>query len=227
MIVFFNLNKSIFPLFLVVLFLTSAITVEAEMIQTVEEKLAVEKVRKIIEEIAPKSYAEIKLKKVRIKTFESDTNFFKARFSLVRFLTFQKMRHIIYVNPKMLELNAPEEGIRGILAHELAHIVYYTKKNRFELLGLLSLASNDFTAKFERKADLEAIARGYGEDLIKYREWLYQNIPANDLASKKHNYFTPEEISLIIPAIEKDADLIERLRKDIPRNLEETEQMLK
>lgn len=224
---FFVSKRSICTGFLFVIFLISSATAEAQTVQTDENTIAIEKVRKIIRDIAPKSYPQIKLKKVRVKTFTSDTNFFKARFSLTRFLTLQKMRHSIYVNPKVFELNAPEEGIHGIIAHELAHVAYYTEKNRFELLGLVSLASDDFTAKFERKADLEAISKGYSKGLIKYRKWLYKNIPAKELEVKKRNYFTPEEISLLIPAIEKDPNLIEKLRENIPRNLEETRQMLK
>ncbi len=184
---------------------------------------AVEKTRALVNEIVTKSYPEIKLEKIRIKTFKSNSNYFKARFSYTRFFTFQKMRHLLYVNPSVFEKGAPGEGIRGIVAHELAHILYYTEKNRFELLGLASLASKSFTTKFERRADLEAIARGYGEGLIKYREWLYKNVPASKLDNKKRDYFTPEEIRLLIPALNKNPDLLDKLKDDVPLNLAETE----
>lgn len=209
----------IFISFLASVAFTFSVTAQKQSSQKVDEKTAVKKVRQMIGEIAPKSFPKIKLKKIHVKTFESNSSFFKARFSFTRFLTFQKMRHLVYVNPKVFELNAPEEGIRAILAHELAHVHYYTRKNRFQLLGLASLSSGSFTAKFERKADLEAIARGYGEGLIQYRLWLYKNISAKSLPAKKRNYFSPEEISLIIPALQQNPDLLEKLRKDVPRNL--------
>lgn len=191
-----------------------------------EKKEAAAKIRELVARIAVRSYPEIKLKKIRVKTFASDSNFFKARFSYTRFFTLQKMRHIVYVNPRVFELNAPAEGIRGILAHELAHVAYYTEKNRCQLIGLVRLAANGFTADFERRADLEAIRRGYGEDLIKYRRWLYQNIPASELAGKKRDYFTPAEIRLIIKAAAKNPAVIENLRRRPPRGLAQLKRTL-
>jgi hypothetical protein len=221
----FKKNLPLFALSIILL-LAFSIIGQTKPAQTNDEKIAIEKVTKIIAEIAEKSYPEIKLKKIRVRTFASESNFFKARFSFTRYLTFQKMRHLVYVNPQVFTLNAPAEGIRGILAHELAHVLYYTEKNRLELIGLVGLVSVDFTAGFERKADLEAISRGYGEGLIKYREWLYQNIPAKDLEAKKRDYFSPGEISLIMRAIKQNPDLLNKLKKDVPRNLEETKQRL-
>lgn len=186
-----------------------------------EKQEAIEKTRQIISGIINDSYSEIKIKKIEIKTFESDKNYFKARFSYSRFLTFQKMRHIIYVNPKVFKLKTSENAIRSILAHELAHVLYYTEKNRFELIGLISLTSGEFTAQFERKADLEAIKRGYGEGLIEYRNWLYQNIPNNDIKSKKRNYFSPDEIKLILKIIKDKPQMFKIWRKKIPKNIYE------
>ncbi len=186
-----------------------------------ENQKAIDRTQQIINEIAQKSYPEIKLKKIKIKTFSSNSNFFKARVSYTRFLTFQKMRHIVYVNPKVFQLNAPLEGIRAILAHELAHVLYYTEKNRLELLGLVRLTSESFITKFERKADLEAIQRGYGEGLIEYRKWLYQNIPQNNVESKKRDYFSPEEIELILEITKEKPKMFDSWQKKVPKNLYE------
>jgi len=185
------------------------------------KKKAIETTKSYVTEIVQKSYPKIKLQKVHYKTFESETNFFKARFSFGRFLTFRPMRHLIYVNPKVFTLGAPEDGIRSILAHELAHVLYYTEKNRLELLGLASLASKGFIRKFERKADLETIARGYGEGLIAYREWLYKNIPKEDLSGKRRNYFSPEEIALMLEILKTKPKAIEVWRKNVPINIDE------
>ncbi len=200
-----------------VVILSSVFAVYAQNAKT----LAIEKTNLFVNEIAKRSYPEINLQKIKIKSFDSDTNFFKARFSYTRFLTFQKMRHIIYVNPKFYSLNASENATRSIIAHELAHILYYTKKNRLELLGLASLASGSFTIKFERKTDLVAIKRGYGEGLIEYREWLYKQIPKNEIESKKKNYFSPEEIRMILQITKDRPEMFEIWRKDVPKNIDE------
>ncbi len=182
---------------------------------------AIERTRVLAIEIAQKSFPEIKTKKIKVKTFESDSSFFKARFSILRYLTFQRMRHLLFVNPLAFEKRIPPDGIRSIIAHELAHVSYYTRKHRIELLGLTRLSSSGFTAKFERKADLEAISRGYGAGLIVYRKWLYKNIDPKQLPGKKRNYFTPEELKVILEVIKKKPAMIGVWRKSVPRNLEE------
>jgi hypothetical protein len=184
-------------------------------------KITIDKTNQLMLEIAKKSFPEIKLKKIKVKTFQSKTSFFKARFSLTRYLTFQKMRHLVFVNPRLFSLEPPEEGIRAILAHELAHVLYYTEKNRFQLLGLSGLVSSSFIASFERKADLTAIERGFGPGLIKYRQWLYENISKEEVISKKKNYFSPEEIELMLNIIRENPEIIKIWRKKVPKNIYE------
>jgi len=185
---------------------------------------AIQKTQKIINEVVAKSYPELKNKKIEVKTFQSELDYFQSRFSLGKMLTFQKMRYIIFVNPKVFEKNAPESGIRSIIAHEIAHVLYYSKRNRIELLGLIKLSSKDFTQKFERGADLEAIARGYGSGIKDYRQWLYQNIPQKNLEEKKRNYFSPEEIDLMLEILGQKPEMMEKWRKNIPRNKAELTQ---
>ncbi len=178
---------------------------------------SIERTQKLVAEIIEKSYPELKDKRIEIKSFASKSDYFQSRFSFGRFLTFRRMNYIIYVNPKVYELNAPENGVRAILAHEIGHILYYSRKNRVQLLGLVNLSTKGFTQKFERRTDLEAIRRGYGEGLIAYRTWLYENIPMKSVDVKKRNYFTPEEIS----AIMKQPEKIAVWQKNVPKNLSE------
>jgi hypothetical protein len=136
------------------------------------------------------------------------------------------MQTTIFVNPSVYLRKAPEEGIRAILAHELAHALYYKSGNRFRLLGLAALVNGGSTAKFERRADLVAIEKGYGAGLIKYREWLYENISDKQIIVKKRNYFTPEELKILIEVYEKNPSVMSRLKKDVPRNLAEVKKAL-
>ncbi len=170
-------------------------------------------------EIIEESFRELKTARIEIKTFRSESNYFKSQFSVSRFLTFRKTHYIIFVNAEVFRRAAPESGIRAILAHELAHVLYYKSKNRFELIGLARLMNKSFTAKFERRADLEAIARGYGKGLKSYRTWLYNNIPAIDIQAKKRDYFSPAEIDLMLSILESKPETIEVWRKRVPQNL--------
>lgn len=186
-----------------------------------EREIAIKKAQQYINEIAQESFPEINLKRVKLKTFQSNKVFFKARFSFTKYLTFQKMQHLVYVNPKVFTANAPETGVRSILAHELSHVLYYLERNRFELLGLTRLASSGFSRSFERRADLEAIKRGYGKGLIEYRKWLYRIVPAKQLKSKKRNYFSPDEIALILEISKNKPEMFKVWRKKVPKNIDE------
>lgn len=192
-----------------------------------KEKKAVAKTTRIVAEIVENSYPELQNARITVKTFRSRSDYFRSRFSLARFLTFRKLHFIIFVNPQVFEKNAPPEGVRAIIAHELAHAAYYRRHNRFELFGLISLKSKSYAARFERGADLQAIKRGYGAGLIEYREWLYQNIPVRNVAAKKRDYFSPAEIDLITEAIKEKPDTIDYWIKNVPRSLSEIQSSIK
>jgi len=103
------------------------------------------------------------------------------------------MNYVIRVNSAAALLAAPEEGKRAIIAHELAHVAHYANGNRLRLLGLIRLASKGFREQFEKRADLEALQRGYAAGLKQYRIWLYQHVSASALDEKRRDYLTPEE----------------------------------
>lgn len=191
------------------------------------EKAAVAETSCIVAEIVKKSFPELREARISVKTFHSTSDYFRSRFSFSRFLTFRRLHYIVFVNPQIFEKDAPPGAIRAIVAHELAHTAYYRRHNRFELFGLVALESKSFVARFERAADLQAIKRGYGAGLKKYREWLYRNIPATKITHKKRDYFSPEEIDLILTAIKEQPDLIDFWIKNVPRDLREIESSIK
>jgi len=180
---------------------------------------AVIRTRVVVEEVIAASYPELKGADIRIKPFRSRSDYFKTSFGILQFF-FVRMRYLVFVNPRVFELQAPEGGIRAIVAHELAHIAYFKKRNRVRLLGLARLTSRRFTAKFERRSDLRAISLGYGEGLKDYRRWLYRNVPASKLAEKRRNYFSPEEIDAIGSALRARPELLEYWLKRVPLSLD-------
>jgi hypothetical protein len=131
------------------------------------------------------------------------------------------MRYLVFVNPRVFEMQAPEEGVRAIIAHELAHLVYFKRRNRVRLAGLVRLTSKRFTARFERWADLKAISLGYGEGLKEYRRWLYSNVPASKLADKQRNYFSPDEIDAIFSKARARPELFEHWLKNVPLSMDQ------
>ena len=181
---------------------------------------ALNQTRELVDQVIAASYHDLKDADIRIKAFRSRSDYFKARFGFPQYF-FTRMRYLVFVNPRAFELQAPEAGVQAIIAHELAHVVYFKKRNRVWLLGLVRLTSNQSTARFERWADLKAISLGYGEGLKEYRSWLYSNVPASKLADKQRNYFSPEEIDAILSASRKRPELLEYWLKHVPLSLSE------
>ena len=82
--------------------------------------------------------------------------------------------------------------------------------------------------RFERRADLEAISRGYAEGLKTYRQWLYQHVSGTKLGTKlkekQQTYFSPTEIDVPASVIETCPGLLQFWMKNPPLNLKEIEE---
>ncbi len=84
---------------------------------------ATEKTRKIITALVNRSFTELKDAKIEVKSFKSESSYFRSRFSVGRFLTLRKITYLIYVNPQVVKKSATDNGIEAIVAHELAHVL--------------------------------------------------------------------------------------------------------
>jgi hypothetical protein len=178
-------------------------------------------VNPVIVKVRGSSFPELGHIDLRVRVFRSQSDYFRTRFSLSRFLLLMQMRYFVDVNPVLFQRQAPSDGLCAIMAHELAHVVSLSRGNRIRRLGLIRLISGQYTAKFERGADLEAIHRGYGVDLKKYRSWVYTHIPPGKLQQKLRNYFSPEEITAIQVKLREQSGLFGYWSRHVPMNLEE------
>ncbi len=85
----------------------------------------------------------------------------------------------------------------GILAHELAHILYYTNKSSWSIVGNgVAYVSKKFRTKFERATDERTIQHGLGWQLHEFTSTTLnsKHVPEDYKAYKKRVYLTPEEI---------------------------------
>jgi len=169
------------------------------------------------------SFPELKNVNVATGSFRSEADYFRTRFSVTRFLLLLPMRFRVEVNPKLYSEKAPGDGVCAILAHELVHVTDLKRGNRIRRFGLVRLLSGRYTARFERKTDLEAIARGYGEGLKGYRAWVYGHVPPGKVEGKKRRYFSPEEIAAIEKGLHQKPELLDYWRKRVPMSLEEAD----
>ena len=115
----------------------------------------------MIREVKANSFPELMHVDLRVRAFHSQSDYFRTRFSLSRFLLLMRMRYFVDVNPALFQQQVPSDGVCAILAHELVHVVSLSRGNRIRRFGLVGLLSKRRTMKFERGADLGAIHRGY------------------------------------------------------------------
>jgi len=174
-----------------------------------------------LETVRAESFPELGSKVVKTRTFRSSADYFRARFSISRFLLWRPMHYFVEMNPQIAATGPAPQSVCAILAHELVHIAVMSHGNRLHLFGLVRLVSGGYTARFERSADLEAIRRGYGPGLASYREWVYKNIAADALPRKQRNYFSPEEIAAILRCSQANHELFAYWKKHVPLNLEQ------
>ena len=189
----------------------------------VEAEPTFQKLHRLVDGVRDRSYPRLKDAEVTMRDLRSDSVFFETRFTFSSYFFARKLRYMMMFNPEAMSLHVPEDGLRAIVAHELAHIDYFQGESRISLLGLVRLLSPSFTSRFERKADLEAIVLGYGPGLQQYRAWVYRNIPPNRVAEKKRDYFSPEEIEAILQAEKQNPDIMRTFGRCIPRDLAEIE----
>jgi hypothetical protein len=114
----------------------------------------------------------------------------------------EKRKYRIFINTQsrnqgLLLHQIPFNAQVGIITHELAHILYYTRVSSLRIIrDGISYSSKKFRAEFEKETDLEAIRRGFGWQLYEFasRTMEDENIPEEYKIYKSQIYLTPESI---------------------------------
>ncbi|PIR23177.1 MAG: hypothetical protein COV44_04250 [Deltaproteobacteria bacterium CG11_big_fil_rev_8_21_14_0_20_45_16] len=155
--------------------------------------------QKLHREVIQESFPELQNLRFAYREFEATDHFFMADVSQAYFPA-KKRTYVLNIN-KMLYTNPPPTpALKAVLAHENCHFVDYLSRSLWSLASLAIqyqwLAKASFIAKYERNTDQCAIKRGYGPDLINFREWLYKILPTDILQEKRAVYLTPDEIRL-------------------------------
>ena len=116
-------------------------------------------------------------------------------------------KYVLILNYDRLK-NSPKEDLIGIVAHECGHFEKYKTQNIIDIwLGkIIYRISKKFREKNEKGADVSAIKKGFGKELLSTRLKLENE---NSYFKKRAEiYLTSEEIK----------SEIEKLKNDNPRN---------
>lgn len=127
---------------------------------------------------------------------------------------FQKPENRVYIVSLREKAEPPTESVlfhnltdtmrRGVIAHELMHIVQYQAESR---KGLLKLLLNQVRGKkhrqLERNADKGAIERGYGEGLYAHAVYIRQ-VPGyvEQRPQLNRDYLLPDEIRAYMDSLQ-------------------------
>jgi len=187
----------------------------------VEAEPSLREIARLVEEVRATSYPQLVTVPIKVESMQSDYVFFETRFTIASYLSARTLRYMIFFNSEAMKRGVPPVGLKAIIAHELAHIDYYRAQSRMGLLSLARLVLPSFNTRFERQADLEAIALGYGPGLEEFRKWLYVNIPADRVTEKKRDYYAPEEIDAILSVERTNPKIMHTFERCVPRNLAE------
>ena len=147
--------------------------------------IALQDIATLVDSVRAASYPQVKDVEIALRQMRSEYIYFESRFTFPSFFFGRKLRYMILFNSEAIARQVPPDGLRAIVAHELAHIDYFNRQSRMGLVSLIQLLWAPFAARFERAADLEAIALGYGPGLESYRVWLYRNVPAGRFRFRK------------------------------------------
>ncbi|MBL7698600.1 MAG: hypothetical protein JNK79_10585 [Chitinophagaceae bacterium] len=93
--------------------------------------------------------------------------------------------------PQFMYRNSPVNGQVGIIGHELAHILYFSKRNTFGLLQTgIGHVSTKYMDNFENKTDSITIERGLGYQLIDWNIYLRKAFGMTDPENGPDPFFT-------------------------------------
>ena len=184
-------------------------------------ELSLPEVRAVLDGLIETSYPELKGIRLVLYTFKDKTINFRSNFAISS-LFFGKRKYKIGVNKKVLKDAPPPTALRAVLAHELAHTLYYHQRNRRQLIGTAKIFFNrSAQIDFELATDLVAVSRGFGPGLALYREWIQPRLPAKTAAKYAATYYDVSDFELLERVKNTHPGTLLTWLKDPPRTGEE------
>jgi hypothetical protein len=158
-----------------------------------------EKIQKLVSGLIEESFPELEKAKIKVKTMKSKKYFMAVRPTAS--YAFGKRNYRLSVSPRVFSPDLPDKGLKGILAHELAHVLDYDKRRKLPVRTLkiaYKVSKKKSRRRYERETDEEAFRRGYLEHLIIYRQWLYLQLTQKQAEQRKLDYYSVREMKNLL-----------------------------
>jgi hypothetical protein len=152
-------------------------------------------------------FPELEGRQIVLGRLEEETVFFQSSFTpasaLQGLFDDRPLTYSIEANPRAFAAGIPPDALRGVLGHELAHTLDYELRTdagveKLRLVALLPLVLSPSSNDWERRTDLVAVDRGFGEGLLRYRAWQFRLLSREAVREKRSIYYGPLELSLLI-----------------------------
>ena len=154
--------------------------------------------------VALSRYPELKKEKIEFKyATGAYTMAARPKFSSILYWGKRNRKYQVFINTKsrnggLLLSEVPFNEQVGVMGHELAHILYYTKKSALRILldGIAYTSRKKFRSKFEKDTDKVAINRGFGWQIYDFstRVLNEKKIPEKYKSYKRKIYLSPESV---------------------------------
>ncbi len=155
--------------------------------------------RKIVDKLIEKSFPKLKRKKIFVFKF-----FYLCRNAVAMVADFYIFKSIWVNDKKMSKFS--KQGIKAVLAHELAHLDIIANKNLFGKIefGINLLFTKNGERNFERVVDILVVKKGYGKGLLSVILKIEKmSSKEKNLKRKSRGYLNSEEIKSYIEKYKK------------------------
>ncbi|MBK9069573.1 MAG: hypothetical protein IPL79_00975 [Myxococcales bacterium] len=157
-----------------------------------------------IDRVVAEEFPSLEDMHIEARTGTSSDSLLRTSFRSLDVARRASKRHYFVVLSTAFATQPDAAAIEALVIHEIQHIYDYTQLSGAALLGLVAeyvLSPNSFVPRYERATDIRALERAFeaqratqAADMIRYRKFLYEVVPAADVAEKHRNYLRPDEI---------------------------------
>jgi hypothetical protein len=145
-------------------------------------------------------FPELRDQSIEVVPLKTEYDYFAVDVENI-FKSLSERKYLLQVNPLVFSLQIPKNAFEAVMVRELALVAEYIKRDSQALFFLnleyIFLGSSQSIIDIERQADRMAVQKGFGPGLISYRNWLYEQIPANRAVLKKKIYLSNDEMRQI------------------------------
>ena len=100
---------------------------------------AMKAITPLVDSVRAASFPQLKDAEISLHPMRSDYIYLEGRFTFSSFVLGGRLRYMILFNPEAMARQVPPDGLRAIVAHELAHIEYFNRQSRMSLVSLIRL----------------------------------------------------------------------------------------